>query len=80
MRVLEAEDARGLAHERPEGLGLLRERLGRADRVVEDPVGAAVVGVGPPRDAHDGEVLRGRPCYGVEQREPADGERGDDAG
>lgn len=57
---------------------LLRE-VGEADRVVEDPVGAVVVGVRPTDDADDGEVLAVGSGDGVDDAETADSE-GDDAG
>lgn len=53
--------------------------IGKADGVVEDPVGAVVVGVWTTNDADDGEVLGVSAGNGVENAQPADGE-GDSAG
>ena len=53
--------------------------VGDADGVVEDAVGAVVVGVGPADDADDGQVLAVGAGDGVEDAEAADGE-GDGAG
>ena len=80
VRVLQAEDPRRLADERFKSFHLLGKGLGRAYRVVEHPVGAAVVAVGASSDADDGQGLGGGAGDGVEQGEPADGEGGDDAG
>lgn len=57
-----------------EAAELLTE-VGQADGVVENAVGPEVVGVGAADDADDREILAEGPSDGVEDAEPANGER-----
>lgn len=54
-------------------------KIGQPDGVMEDPVGAVVIGIGPPDDADHGEVLAVGAGDGIEDAEPANSE-GDNAG
>lgn len=58
---------------------MLLGEVWEADGVVENPVGAVVVGVGTANDADEREVLAVRAGDGVEDAEAPDGE-GNDAG
>lgn len=62
----------------PKALKLLGE-IGEADGVMQDSVGAIIIGIRATDNADDGKILAVGSCDGVEDAEPAHGE-GDDAG
>jgi len=74
VRVVQVVDDGLVAGDGLEAAELLGE-VREADGVVQDAVGAVVVGVGTAHDADHGEVLAVRAGDGVEHAEPADGER-----
>lgn len=77
MSVLQVVHHSLVACDSLEAAELLAE-IGQPDGVMEDPVGAIVVGVGTADDANERQILTVGTGNGVENTEPADSE-GDDA-